>query len=254
MLALIGIGLDTKDISIKALDFIKSADLVLYDRYTSIINPEAVSFIEDYTGKKATPVKRGDLEEKVGTTIKEASSKDIAILVIGDPLVATTHHIILQEARKNGIKAKIFHSSSVFSAAIGESGLDIYKFGPTTTIPFWSKNYKPTSFVDVISKNIANGQHTLVLLDIEQKSGNPMSIKEASEILNSSISTSSKFGRDTGIILFGDLGRDTQTSLYTKVSRLADADSRFKGKTMCIIVPGKASFAEEEEISAFEVL
>lgn len=253
MLALIGIGLDTKDISIKALDFLKNADIILYDGYTSIINPGATEFIAEYTGKNITPVKRSDLEEKVAATIKGAASKDMVILVIGDPLVATTHHIILQEARKNGIKTKIFHSSSVFSAAIGESGLDIYKFGPTATIPFWAKNYKPTSFVDVISKNITNGQHTLVLLDIEQKTGRPMSLKEAYDTLISSIGPDAKLGKDTSVIVLGDLGRDTQTSAYTKISRLADADARFKGKTICIIVPGKTSFAEDEEVSALEV-
>ncbi len=251
MLALIGIGLDTKDISIRALDFIKTADIVLYDRYTSIINTDALSFIKEYTQKDITEVKRSALEENVNETIKSAKEKNIVILVIGDPLVATTHHIILQEARKLGIQTKIFHSSSVFSAAIGESGLDIYKFGPTTTIPFWSENYKPISFIHFISKNIENGQHTLVLLDINQKNGDPMKLSEAMSIIDSAITPQYKVNYDTKLIVMADVGRQTQDIIYTTVSKLKDLSGRFDGKTLCMVFPGNLNFAEQEDIARF---
>lgn len=251
MLALIGIGLDTKDISLRALEAIKNSDTVLCDRYTSVISNDALSFIKEHTGKEISQISRSDLEENVGKTIGDAATKNVSILVIGDPLVATTHHIIMQEARKLKIQTKVFHSSSVFSAAIGESGLDIYKFGPTTTIPFWSQNYHPTSFIDVISRNMENGQHTLVLLDIDQKTGEPMAIEEAHKILTAAISPQYRVNEDTKILILGDLGRESQSIISTTISKLKGTASSFKGKTLCIIVPAKTNFAEEEELSKF---
>ena len=55
--------------------------------------------------------------------------------------------------------------------AIGCCGLQLYNFGETVSIPFWTEEpvWKPESFYDKIVKNFANGQHTLCLLDIKMK-------------------------------------------------------------------------------------
>ncbi|MDE1768874.1 MAG: diphthine synthase [Candidatus Micrarchaeota archaeon] len=253
MLALIGIGLDTKDISLKSLDFIKSADLVICDSYTSIINNEAIPFISEYTKKEITRAGRKTFEDDLKSTITPAKEKDMAILVIGDPLIATTHHIILDEARKQGIKTKVFHSSSVFCAAIGESGLDIYKFGPTTTIPYWSKNYKPTSFLDAVSRNLESGQHTLLLLDINQEAHTPMTIEEASDILTKAMQAAkSSINNGTKVLAIGDIGTNNQSILYTTISKLHSSAARLSGKAICLIIPGKTSFAEDEALATFD--
>ena len=204
-----------------------------------------------YTGKKVVQVARKGFEDNVGKTIEGAKNTDIAILVIGDPLVATTHHIILQEARRQGIQYQVFHSSSIFSAAIGESGLDIYKFGPTTTVPFWYSNYKPTSFVDVIEKNLKNGQHTLLLLDINQTSLEPMGLEDAASIMGASMHKGGGLSRDTRLLVMGDIGRDSQKVAYAKVEFLRAMASGFKGMVLCMIIPGKTNFAEDDELSRF---
>ena len=141
MIALIGIGLGARDISVKSIDFIRSADTVIMDSYTSTIGKESIDFIIKETGKEPKKEPRSAFEDNLKDTVKMARDKSMAILVIGDPLIATTHHIILDEARKQGIKTAVFHSASIFSAAIGESGLDIYKFGPSTTVPFFRDGY-----------------------------------------------------------------------------------------------------------------
>ena len=60
-------------------------------------------------------------------------------------MIATTHSEMLIEAKKSGIKTTVIHSSSILSAAPGIAGLQAYKFGKVTTIPFTEKNFFPHS-------------------------------------------------------------------------------------------------------------
>ena len=55
--------------------------------------------------------------------------------------------------------------------AIGCCGLQLYNFGETVSIPFWTDepSWKPESFYNKIVNNLHNGQHTLCLLDIKVK-------------------------------------------------------------------------------------
>ena len=251
MLALVGIGLDAKDISVKALEFLNSAHIVYADTYTSITSAESLNYISDATGKEIIPITRSHMEEKIGDTIKDASKLDVAILVIGDPLVATTHHIILDEAARRGIKTKVFHSSSIFSAGIGESGLDIYKFGPTTTVPFWSAHYKPTSFIDVIAKNLVNKEHTLVLFDLNQPTGTvPMSIAQAADIIGKA-DTNRVLKSEKKVLILADIGRQGQSIRYIEFSKITSLAEGLSGRTLSMIVPAEMNFAEEESAKRF---
>ncbi len=251
MLALVGIGLDAKDISVKALEFLKNAQVIYADTYTSITSSESLKYIREDTGKEIIPISRSHMEERLGDTIKDASRFDIAILVIGDPLVATTHHIILEEAARRGIESRVFHSSSIFSAGIGESGLDIYKFGPTTTVPFWSEHYKPTSFIDVIAKNLSNGEHTLVLFDLNQPTGTaPMSIEQATHIINMA-DRGGVLGPEKKVLILADIGRASQSIKYIEFSRVPGLAGDLSGRILSMIVPSQMSFAEEESVKRF---
>ena len=40
----------------------------------------------------------------------------------------------------------------------------LYSFGETVSVPFWSETWKPESFVDRIEQNLSHGLHTLCLL------------------------------------------------------------------------------------------
>lgn len=245
MLALIGIGLDAKDISYRAIEYIKAAGSVIMDEYTSTITPDAVAFIEKETGKKVAMKKRSAFEDDIRSTVAAAKDSKLAILVIGDPLVATTHHIILDEAAKQKIKTAIFHAPSIFSAGIGESGLDIYRFGPTTTIPFWSEHYKPTSFIDTIRKNLSNNEHTLVLFDIMKDKAIPMALDQALDIIKKS-DKESVIPAGKKVILLADIGRQGQSIHYVRFSELAGLAAKVKGKTLSLIIPAELNFAEDE--------
>ena len=54
-------------------------------------------------------------------------------------------------------------------SAIGATGLQLYNFGQTVSMVFFTETWKPASFYDKIRENRAIGLHTLVLLDIKVK-------------------------------------------------------------------------------------
>ena len=62
----------------------------------------------------------------------------MAILVGGDPLMATTHKIFIHRGERQKVETEIVHANSIITTAIGESGLDFYGFGAPCTIPKWS--------------------------------------------------------------------------------------------------------------------
>lgn len=252
MIALIGIGLGARDISVKSIDFIRSADTVIMDSYTSTIGKESIDFIIKETGKEPKKEPRSAFEDNLKDTVKMARDKSMAILVIGDPLIATTHHIILDEARKQGIKTAVFHSASIFSAAIGESGLDIYKFGPSTTVPFWSEHYKPTSFIDAIAKNKENNEHTLLLLDVGAGGTSPMGIAEALKIINNAqeMQGNKTIKDQDKLIILADIGRESQKIIHSKYSEIIFHEEELAGSTISIIVPAELNFAEADALSA----
>jgi diphthine synthase len=251
MLFLIGLGLSLKDVSLRAMETIRGADEVLLEQYTSFLPEGYVEFIEKEAGKPAIRLSRQDLEDNVAATVGRAKDRDVAILVPGDPLVATTHHLIINTARKLGIGVEVFHSASAFTAAIGESGLDIYKFGPTVTVPFWSENYRPTSFLDAIRRNLENKEHTLVLLDIDQKAHRPMSLDEAAGILRAAEKAQPRglVKEDLKIIVIANAGREGQEVRCVTLGELAVEPKRsLSGKAIAFVIPAQMSFAEEENL------
>ena len=256
MLALIGMGLDTGDISAKALEFISSADVVILESYTSVIGSGCVEFIEMKTGKKLHKLERRSFEEDLGATVRLALNSTVAILVIGDPLIATTHRIIISEAKRQGIETVVMHSSSILSAAIGESGLDVHRFGPYITIPFWSAHYQPTSFISKIAKNKDNNEHTLVLLDIDQVSGNSMRIDDAVKIIGQAQSRggSEVISKNDQVLVLANVGRPNQKIFYLKFGSLAMPPQGLEGQVISLIIPAKLSVIEEEflESSTFQ--
>jgi len=177
----IGLGLfDEKDITLKGLENIKKSDKIFAEFYTARLMGTSKEKIEELFGKKIRILSRKEVED--GKIILDAAkNKNIAFLTPGDPMTATTHVALRIQAAERGIKTKIIHGVSIVSAASGLLGLQSYKFGRTTTIPFPEKDYLPESPYDVIRQNKENGLHTLILLDI--KSDRLMTANEGMKIL-----------------------------------------------------------------------
>jgi diphthine synthase len=178
MLYLAGLGLCSNDIPSSAVKLLGKTELYL-ERYTSFIPDDTLSFIKEQTGKAPTELKRADLEDGAKEFVARAKAKDITLLVGGDPLVATTHKIIINEAAKQGVSVSVVHAQSILSAAIGESGLDFYRFGQIITIPRWSEHYKPVSFYEIIEGNAKRKLHSLLLLDYDAETRSSLQPGEA---------------------------------------------------------------------------
>lgn len=254
-LLLIGMGLDSKDLSSKSIDALRQCDHIYAERYTTPVSEEQISFVESETGKQVLFLSRSDLEEDVKKTVNRSQNDTVAILVPGDPLIATTHRIIINEARNQGIVVKVFHSSSILSAAIGESSLDFYRFGPTVTVPRWSAHYEPCSFIDSISRNLKEREHTLLLFDIDPKKGETLGILEAIGIVRKAArrKRSRRISDASTVIVLGDVGREDQVLFLSTIGKLLGDHSMaeaLKGKRVCIVIPSSLSFAEKEALLA----
>lgn len=81
---------------------------------------------------------------------------------------ATTHTDLVLRAREIGIQTKTVPNASIMSG-IGCTGLQLYNFGQTVSMVFFTETWKPSSFYDRIKENVQIGLHTLVLLDIKVK-------------------------------------------------------------------------------------
>ena len=137
------------------------------EAYTSIlrVNKER---LETFYEKSITIADRHTVESEAEQIYEPALTEDVALLVVGDPVCATTHTDILIRARDYGCKVELIHNASIMGAA-GCCGLQLYNFGHTVSIPFYEENWRPTSFYPKIKYNRLGGMHTLCLLDIKVK-------------------------------------------------------------------------------------
>ncbi|KIK61261.1 hypothetical protein GYMLUDRAFT_59177 [Collybiopsis luxurians FD-317 M1] len=168
MFYIIGLGLcDEKDITLRGLEAVKSASRVYLEAYTSILMVQK-NRLESFYGKELIIADRDMVESESDEILKGADKEDVCLLVVGDPFGATTHTDILIRARHLGIPTRVIHNASIMNA-VGASGLQLYNFGQTVSLVFFTETWKPDSFYDRIKENINGGLHTLVLLDIKVK-------------------------------------------------------------------------------------
>ena len=89
--------------------------------------------------------------------------------ITDDPLArATTHTDLVLRARELDIPVQTIHNASIMSA-IGITGLQLYNFGQTVSMVFFTDTWKPSSFYDRLKENHQIGLHSLLLLDIKVK-------------------------------------------------------------------------------------
>ena len=177
--ALIGIGLKPKHLTIEALEEIKKRKNIFLESYTSLYSEGSIEQLEELIGKKIKKVDREFVE-----SFKILDEENPVLLVFGNPFFATTHHTLLEEAKKRGMEIKIINGISVFDEAI--KLLHAYRFGEIVSIPFWYDNYKPKSFAQKIKQNISNNLHTLILLDLDLKHGKFLKLSQACDQLKES--------------------------------------------------------------------
>ncbi|GBG86473.1 hypothetical protein CBR_g41468 [Chara braunii] len=168
MLYLIGLGLgDERDITLRGLEVVKRCSHVYLEAYTSILLVDKPK-LEALYGKELVVADREMVEQKAEEILELARNTDVAFLVVGDPFGATTHSDLHLRALQMGVSVQAIHNASVLNA-VGVCGLQLYRFGETISIPFFTETWRPDSFYEKIKLNRSMGLHTLCLLDIRVK-------------------------------------------------------------------------------------
>ena len=248
MLYLIGLGLhDENDLSLKAVDVLRNSDRVYFESYTSFFNGD-LGRLRELCGKEVVPLKRSDLEEKPEENV--LAGGEVALLVAGDPFAATTHADLVLRAWKKGIKVRAIHNSSIHSA-VGETGLQLYKFGRTTTIAYPEGKYFPTSPYDVVKENKTRGLHTLCLLDVKAEEGRYMTVNEGIQLLlrMENKQLQNQFKENTPCVGAARLGGDDAAIRYGTAAQLLKEN--FGGPPHALIIPAKLHPMEKEMLDRF---
>jgi len=239
-LKLVSLGLrDHLDLSLRAIEEIKYSDKVYLESYTMKLDTSAEQ-LEEITGKRVSILERGAMEEEASKLLCEAAVQDVSILVGGDALSATTHVSLLIDAKKLGIETKVIHGASILTA-IAETGLSIYKFGRTVTVPLPQKGPVDT-VIRTIRENREHGLHTLLLLDLNIPSGEYLTVSKA---LMRLIDTD-EFPPETLAIGLARLGGEDQIIKADEAARLINHS--WGDAPHAIVVPGRLHFLEEEAL------
>ncbi|HEB37422.1 MAG TPA: diphthine synthase [Thermoplasmatales archaeon] len=249
-LIFIGMGLGKGDLTIKALNVLRRCDVIFCELYTSKPSGYEIEDLERLVGKKINVLERREVEDG-DILIKSAFEKRVAFLVVGDPMVATTHVSLRMEAEKRRIKTKVINGVSVITAVPGILGLQHYKFGRATTLAYPENEYFPLSPYYVIKENLDRGLHTLVLLDINRERGKLMTIKEGIELLFE-MEEKAKGGiirEDMLMCGVARAGSEDCAARAAPAKILRGID--FGDTPHTLVVPGNLHFVEEEALEVF---
>ena len=250
MFYLIGIGLKPEHLTLEALHAIEECGEIYLETYTSAFAEGDLKGLKKAIGgKKINLLERAQVEEEFAQSIMpNAKKENIALLVFGAPLFATTHIQLLIDAKALKVKTQVVQGISVQNF-LPETGLDAYKFGRVATIVAPEENYAPESFYEIIENNFANGLHTLCLLDIKSDFGALLTVAEALQILSEIEERKSKnILRRALLVGIAGMGSKRQKIAIGNAMELADFQKAPLPQSL--IICGKLNEKENEAIGA----
>lgn len=279
MLYVIGLGLaDEKgrftvlnqltlaDITVKGLEAVKRCERVYLEAYTSQLLISADRLSEFY-GKQVVVADRDMVELEADKILDGADTVDVAFLVVGDPYGATTHTDLVHRAHERQIPTKTIHNASIMNA-VGACGLQLYRFGYTVSVCFFSESWRPDSFYDRVRENYKLNMHTLCLLDIKVKEELPENMCKKNRIfepprfmtVNLAIEQlfEVEFNRKEGFISkntiaigIARLGADSQQIIAGTLEELVCQD--FGAPLHSLVLAAEMHFLEADVVEQFAV-
>ena len=241
------------------------------ERAKSIARGCSKRYLEGYTAVLPSD-QEGLLEEVVGawerlmrpsvespeSLLDEAREESVALLVVGDPMQATTHIDLEARCMEEGVSFEVIPGMSATSLAVSLSGLQSYKFGRQVTLPYPYGDYLATSPLEMIESNRSSGLHTLVLLDLDPTGmgfdlPTPMSPEQAVSILEGMSEKTREEGliseerilavRDWMGILLSDVGTSRQRVLSGSLNDVSQTEG---GYVHTLIIPSNMSDNEKD--------
>ncbi|MFW5934854.1 MAG: diphthine synthase [Halolamina sp.] len=171
MLTFIGLGLyDERSITVEGREALADADRAFAEFYTSRLVGASVEELAAFHDTEIEVRDRAGVERDPEPILDAAEEAAVAFLTAGDTMISTTHVDLRLRAHERGIETRVIHGVSAQSAAAGLTGLQNYRFGKATTLPFPGAHGGgdvPDSVIETIEANRERDLHTLVYLDIK---------------------------------------------------------------------------------------
>ncbi len=245
MLTFVGLGLyDERSVTVEGQAVIRAADRVFAERYTSLLGGASVADLEAHHDVDVELRDRDGVEGDPGPILDAAADGDAVFLTAGDPMVATTHVDLRLRAHERGIETRLVHGTSAETAAPGLAGLQSYRFGKATTLPFPGSRGPavPGSVLETLADNRERGLHTLVFLDIEADEDRYLTASEAAGAL-------AEHHGDALAVAVARAGSPDPGVDADRLSALASRD--FGDPLHLLVVPGDLHHLEAEALRAF---
>jgi len=247
---LIGIGPgDLDHITERARRVARECSKRYLEGYTAVLPPAEEERLESVVGAWERLMRDGvESPEKL---LEEARVGAIALLVVGDPMQATTHIDLEERCAEEGISFHVIPGLTATALAVSLSGLQSYRFGRQVTIPFSDGDYLPTSPFEMICRNKEVGMHTLALLDLDPtgmglEQPRPMTPREAVDHLVRMNNRSDLFDEsveDWNGLLLSDLGTEEERVISGSMQELSQIEG---GHLHALIVAADFSGMEAE--------
>jgi len=244
MLTFIGLGLyDERSITVRGQEALRSADAVFAEFYTSRLAGTTVEALEATHGADIEVRDRAGVERRPDPILEAAEDGRAAFLTAGDPMVATTHVDLRLRAAQRDIETRVVHGTTARTAASSLTGLQNYRFGKATTLPFERSHGAeglPGSVLDTVRDNRQRGLHTLAYLDIDRENHDYMTGDHAARAL-------SVAGLDGLGVVVARAGSDDPLVVADTLSALAGGS--YGDPLHLLVVPGKLHPLERDALA-----
>ncbi len=274
-LLLVGMGMGSLDgMTVEAQRAAKVADHRRYEAYTALWPEDELKRLEEKVGP-IERVMRPEVEEP-DELFTLAKNSLVALLVVGDPLQATTHVDLQLRAQEAGIDCRVIHGISITTVVTGAIGLSNYKFGRQTTLTYPYGDWIATSPLEVLTSNFEQNLHTLALLDLDPTGlgtgdQRPMRPKDAVQSMRlmweklqetADEPLSEEYVRlafrqmatkrylqqsfdDIPVVLCSDMGTSEQSMVTTTLGGLGDEQG---GRLNCLVFPASTGEVEDKAL------
>ena len=254
---LIGIGPgDLDHMTERAKSIARGCSKRYLEGYTAVLPSDQEDRLEEEVGVWERMMRQS--VENPENLLDEAREESVALLVVGDPMQATTHIDLEARCMEEGVGFEVVPGMSATSLAVSLSGLQSYKFGRQVTLPYPYREYLATSPLEMIEVNRNSGLHTLVLLDLDPTGmgfdlPTPMSPEQAVSILERMSEKAHEGGtglegggfavREWDGILLSDVGTSRQR---VSSGSLEDVSQIEGGYVHTLIIPSNMSDNEKD--------
>ncbi|WP_136716080.1 diphthine synthase [Halorientalis salina] len=243
MLTFVGLGLyDERSITVAGRDALRVADSVFAEFYTSKLVGTSVADLEAHHDITIDVRDRAGVEQNPEPILDAAEGGDAVFLTAGDTMISTTHVDLRLRAHDRGIETRVVHGTTAQTAASSLTGLQNYRFGKATTLPFERSHGGegvPNSVVETIDANRERGLHTLVYLDIKAEAEEYMTADTAAPLLADDY-------EDVLAVAVCQAGSAEPTVVADRLSALADGS--FGPPLHLLVVPGDLHMLEQDAL------